>query len=219
MQWDYSDCTPKPESVYNLNIPQGGSSSPTSTHYTQGEYDVEEDDEYVGEETDYQYDEEDDPEDFSIARATEEFQAMLRQNYSPEPVSSARDDSEESPIPRKDYQQHPNKYMPPHKISQNSVVPPGYDDGAAAATAGPNPIQRSRQPRRRSYDRTTSAEYGDYPDRTSTNLDNLSMSAYTDTNASCSDVSGMCDQESDEGLNGYESMDDQLKDLSHQTDL
>ncbi|XP_071951311.1 protocadherin Fat 1-like isoform X2 [Antedon mediterranea] len=189
--WDCSDWMPPTltkihEDVTQKEVPDSPTNLSVNTTMSQmNEYEDDDvDDEYVGEDTDYPGD------DDMPYPHTEEFQQQL-QNYPPSisPDGSQRIDSM-SDLPRQ-YYQHPNSYLPGHHMSVTSLPPSEY-----------NGIDQS--PKKRVMG--VGSRGGDY-ERMSSNLDNASMSAYT-SNASCSDVSGMYEPESEIGLSDCESATD-----------
>ncbi|XP_033097614.1 protocadherin Fat 1-like isoform X2 [Anneissia japonica] len=189
--WDCSDWMPPTltkihEDVNQKEVPDSPTNLSVNTTMSQmNDFDL--DDEYVGEDTDYPGD------DDMPYPHTEEFQKQL-QSYPPNisPQSTRHNDSM-SDLPRQ-YYQHPNMYLPGHHMSAASIPPPEYNG-------------QEESPKKRSVPLMgMGVRAGDY-ERTLSNMDNASMSAYT-SNASCSDVSGMYEPESEIGLSDCESETD-----------
>ncbi|XP_022108017.1 protocadherin Fat 1-like isoform X2 [Acanthaster planci] len=186
-QWDCSDWMPA-EPLSNIpEVQYETPESPTNTNLS--DEDIE--DEFVGEETDYPAENEDMPYPQGAMR---DFQQQLA-NYPPV------DDTPYVGL-SSHYQQHPNQYLPKHAIS-NSTLPPLEAENEEDISDGLPYPQRGQFP-------GGAASTGDLNfdlEGAIANMDNMSMSVYTDTNASCSDVSGMCDPDSEMALSEYDSVD------------
>ncbi|XP_077983801.1 protocadherin Fat 1-like isoform X2 [Glandiceps talaboti] len=199
--WDCTDWMP-PDNLPEISeLPQYEvPESPTNTN----DFVIE--DEYVGEETDYP----EDPSDIAYPHNAEDFQRQL-ENYPPPPPPPPHhpEDNYGSYRHRENlYSQHPSQYLPNHSYSNSQTSQDMY---------GPPPGYHSNLPSHQG-DECSQVDYGngsecnaDYEHSVS-NMDNLSISVYS-TNASCSDVSGLCEPDSEMGLSDYESGDDNLSNL------
>jgi hypothetical protein len=183
-QWDCSDWLPT-EPLSNIpEVQYETPESPTNTNLS--DEDIE--DEFVGEETDYPAENEDMP----YPRAMRDFQQQLASYPSVDETPYVGLSSH--------YQQHPNQYLPKHAISNSTIPPLENDEDISDGLPYP---QRGQFP-------NGAASTGDLNfdlEGAIANMDNMSMSVYTETNASCSDVSGMCDPDSEMALSEYDSVD------------
>ncbi|XP_071495031.1 protocadherin Fat 1-like [Diadema antillarum] len=206
--WDCSDWMQLPEGFQSIpeRPPRHPRDSPTniSTNTSnvdnddEDDYETEDDDEYVGgDDTDYPPENEDMP----CARATREFRQQLA-NYPP-PVEDYES------LPLEAYQINASHYLPAHSIS-TSEIPPDYDNGSpdqsSMSCAAP---PRHLPLRPANFQRPIS----------DISQDALSMSMYTSTNASCSDVSGMCEPDSEINLSEYGEIEECLTNLQTSTDV
>ncbi|XP_038055589.1 protocadherin Fat 1-like isoform X3 [Patiria miniata] len=186
-QWDCSDWLPAGEPLSNIpEVQYETPESPTNTNLS--DEDIE--DEFVGEDTDYPAENEDMP---YPRGAMSDFQQQLA-SYPPV------DDTPYVGL-SSHYRQHPNQYLPKHAVSNSTLPPPDPEEDISDGLPYP---QRGQFP-------ASAASTGDLNfdlEGAIANMDNMSMSVYTDTNASCSDVSGMCDPDSEMGLSEYDSVDD-----------
>ena len=201
--WDCTDWLPPQDLEHIPEVPQysiGIRDSPTniSTNTGLNNEDYVTEDEYVGgEDTDYPNDDNDS--DDQYAQAAMDFQQQL-ENYPPSPPPP---DNDYGGIHK--YQQHPNQYLPQHRVS-NSTIPPEYAD-EIAEDGLPYPQRTFTATNRISpphlggggSEYTGDSDSGDIPFMD----DNLSMSIYTSTNNSCSDVSGLFEPDSEIGLSEY----------------
>ncbi|XP_033631597.1 protocadherin Fat 1-like isoform X4 [Asterias rubens] len=187
-QWDNSDWLPS-EPLSNIPEMQYETpESPTNTNLSND--DIE--DEFVGEDTDYPAENEDMP----YPRALRDFRQQL-ENYPPV------DDTPYVGL-TSHYQQHPNSYLPKHSISNSTLPQPDmeYDDEITDGLPYP---QKGQFPPRGAAAAVNDLNF-DFEGAIA-NMDNMSMSVYTDTNASCSDISGECDPDSEMALSEYDSAD------------
>ena len=202
-QWDYSDWVQHSESLQNIpGVPQRmGRDSPTNiSTNTSHINDYETDDEYVGgDETDYPTENDD---LLPCARAAMAFRKEL-ENYPP------MDEEFEQLLPQDVYRMSPGQYLPSHSVS-TSEIPPEYEDCSQDPSSVSCVVpQRNNMARLSDYRRPIS----------DISQDALSMSMYTSTNASCSDVSGMCEPDSEVNLSDNEDFDDHLANLQASTDV
>ncbi|XP_071508810.1 protocadherin Fat 1-like isoform X2 [Diadema antillarum] len=206
--WDCSDWMQLPEGFQSIpeRPPRHPRDSPTniSTNTSnvdnddEDDYETEDDDEYVGgDDTDYPPENEDMP----CARATREFRQQLA-NYPP-PVEDYES------LPLEAYQINASHYLPAQSIS-TSEIPPDYDNGSpdqsSMSCAAP---PRHLPLRPANFQRPIS----------DISQDALSMSMYTSTNASCSDVSGMYEPDSEINLSEYGEIEECLTNLQTSTDV
>lgn len=207
-QWDYSDWVQHPESLNNIPEipPRAPRDSPTNvstttSHINEDEDDYETDeDEYVGgDDTDYPPENDDMP----IARAAQHFRREL-ENYPPM-------DDDYDGLPLNAINMRPGHYLPSHHGGSTSTVPPDYDGiGGSPDQSTPFLVpQRNHLARGPDYRRPIS----------DISQDALSMSMYTSTNASCSDVSAL-EPDSEINLSEFEfDLEDHLTNLQTSTDV
>ncbi|XP_041474294.1 protocadherin Fat 1-like isoform X3 [Lytechinus variegatus] len=207
-QWDYSDWVQHPEALNNIPEipPRAPRDSPTNVSTTTShineddDYETEDDeDEYVGgDDTDYPPENDDMP----IARAAQHFRREL-ENYPP------MDDYDGLPLNA--INMHPGHYLPSHGGS-TSEVPPDYEGTGGSPDHETTPFlvpQRNHLARGPDYRRPIS----------DISQDALSMSMYTSTNASCSDVSAL-EPDSEINLSEFEfDIEDHLTNLQTSTDV
>ena len=198
--WDCTDWMPPQDldhipEVPQYEVPDSPTNISTNTGLNNEDYVTE--DEYVGgEDTDYPIENESD--DDQYAQAALDFKQQL-ENYPPSPPPPVEDDYAGYSIQK----YHPNQYLPQHRVS-NSTIPPDYDDNIDDGL--PYPQRSFTAP---NYNGppivSMGSEFGADISEGISHMDNLSMSIYTSTKDSCSDVSGMCDPESEVGLSEYNS--------------
>ncbi|XP_063955288.1 protocadherin Fat 1-like isoform X2 [Lytechinus pictus] len=207
-QWDYSDWVQHPEALNNIPEipPRAPRDSPTNVSTTTShineddDYETEDDeDEYVGgDDTDYPPENDDMP----IARAAQHFRREL-ENYPP------MDDY--NGLPLNAINMHPGHYLPSHGGS-TLEVPPDYEGTGGSLDHETTPFlvpQRNHLARGPDYRRPIS----------DISQDALSMSMYTSTNASCSDVSAL-EPDSEINLSEFEfDIEDHLTNLQTSTDV
>ncbi|XP_070553228.1 protocadherin Fat 1-like isoform X2 [Ptychodera flava] len=208
--WDCTDWMP-PDNLPEISeLPQYEvPDSPTNSNVN--DFIIE--DEYVGEDTDYP----EDPSDITYSHNAEDFQRQL-ENYPPPPPPPPPPHPEEGSYNsyrhrEKLYRQHPGQYLPHHSYSNSQTSQDLY--GNADEMYGPPPGYSSRGGRHQDGlddEYGNGCEYNADYEHSVSNMDNLSVSVYS-TNASCSDVSGLCEPDSEMGLSDYESGDDNLSNL------
>ena len=212
--WDTSDWAPNP-ALPNITefptreVPDSPSSSPHSnesnTHIDPNDYDdeyedseyVENDSEYVGDseycENEYE-DEMSDMDDPNIDLPEQpDYHAYLALHG----ADLSYDDA--FPSPAHNYNLHPNHYLPNYSY---------HGDGGGAG-------EEARAARQQAYayqpphlQHEGFHEYADYPPSAIDEM-SVSMGGYTSTNASCSDISGLCEIEDSEiNMSGEDSCDD-----------
>ena len=119
------------------------------------------------------------------------------------------DEEFEQLLPQDVYRMSPGQYLPSHSVS-TSEIPPEYEDCSQDPSSVSCVVpQRNNMARLSDYRRPIS----------DISQDALSMSMYTSTNASCSDVSGMCEPDSEVNLSDNEDFDDHLANLQASTDV
>ena len=200
-QWDYSDWVQHSESLQHIPMRRGRDSPTNVSTNTSHINDYETDDEYVGgDETDYPTEND---EMLPCARAAMAFRKEL-ENFPPMEM----EEEFERLLPQDMYKMSPGQYLPSHSVS-TSEIPPDYDDSSRDPSSISGVPQRSNEGRLSDYRRPISE----------ISQDALSMSMYTSTNASCSDVSGMCEPDSETNLSDNEDFDDHLANLQASTDV
>ena len=204
--WDCTDWMPPQDLDHIPEVPQYEvPDSPTNISTNTGlNNDYVTEDEYVGgDDTDYPIENGDSDDDNQFAQAAIDFQQQL-ENYPPSSPPPVEDDYAGYSIQR--YRQHPNQYLPPHRVS-NSTIPPDYEDNIDDGLPYPQRSFTANRSNNNSPPQDSNSEFGQLISDGISHMDNLSMSIYTSTNASCSDVSGLCDPESE-----YNSGDDEDED-------